>query len=121
MNHGRVEQVDAAERVFEQPRTAFVAEFMGAANYVGERSIVRPEKLKLAAAPLDGMSCTAVRVEDRAYQGLGTVWTVRNAAGGRLLVYEQNASVIDGARIDVGRDAYVCWDARHVVTLGEAT
>ncbi|MCE9589486.1 MAG: ABC transporter ATP-binding protein [Planctomycetes bacterium] len=33
MNAGRVEQVDAAREVFESPRTEFVAEFMGAANF----------------------------------------------------------------------------------------
>lgn len=32
MNNGRVEQEGAAEEIFEQPRTRFVAGFMGAAN-----------------------------------------------------------------------------------------
>jgi spermidine/putrescine transport system ATP-binding protein len=33
MNAGRVEQLDTSAEVFERPRTAFVAEFMGAANF----------------------------------------------------------------------------------------
>jgi spermidine/putrescine transport system ATP-binding protein len=37
MNRGRVEQVDAAARLFERPRTEFVAEFMGAANFFTAR------------------------------------------------------------------------------------
>ncbi len=32
MNHGRVEQEGTAEEIFEQPRTRFVANFMGAEN-----------------------------------------------------------------------------------------
>ncbi len=39
MNQGRVEQVDAADRVFERPRTQFVAEFMGAANFMSARVV----------------------------------------------------------------------------------
>jgi spermidine/putrescine transport system ATP-binding protein len=34
MNAGRVEQLDDAADVFERPRTAFVADFMGAANFL---------------------------------------------------------------------------------------
>ena len=37
MNRGRVEQVDASARLFERPRTEFVAEFMGAANFFTAR------------------------------------------------------------------------------------
>ncbi len=33
MNGGHIEQLDAAATVFERPRTAFVAEFMGAGNF----------------------------------------------------------------------------------------
>lgn len=33
MNGGRIEQLGAAAEVFEKPRTEFVAEFMGAANF----------------------------------------------------------------------------------------
>ena len=33
MNRGRVEQLDDAARIFEQPATEFVANFMGAANF----------------------------------------------------------------------------------------
>lgn len=33
MNHGKIEQLDAAAEVFERPRTEFVANFMGASNF----------------------------------------------------------------------------------------
>jgi spermidine/putrescine transport system ATP-binding protein len=39
LNHGRIEQLDAAERVFERPVTRFVAEFMGAANFMAARVV----------------------------------------------------------------------------------
>jgi ABC-type Fe3+/spermidine/putrescine transport system ATPase subunit len=130
MNHGRVEQADAAERVFERPRTRFVADFMGAANFMetavdGEAAtmVVRPEKLLLRAAPAgDGEALTSVPVtiDDRSYQGVSTVWTVRNDKGERLTVYEQNDEPPgDLGPLAVGGRAYVCWDPRHEVVLDQ--
>jgi ABC-type Fe3+/spermidine/putrescine transport system ATPase subunit len=120
MNRGRVEQLDEAEKVFERPKTRFVAEFMGAANFIDDGCVVRPEKLKLVSSAPVGMtstSCTRVTVEDRSYQGVSTVWTVRTDAGRKLTVYEQNAEARESSTIQVGASAFVCWDARNVVTL----
>jgi spermidine/putrescine transport system ATP-binding protein len=157
MNGGRVEQLDHAERVFERPRTAFVAEFMGAANFIeaevvdagngrvrvrsvpaafeaeltaalrlgaGQtvRFIVRPEKLLLRAGRDAGAGLIGipVTIEDRSYQGVCTVWTVRTGAGERLSVYEQNAERPgDRGPLSVGSRAYACWDPRHAVVLDE--
>jgi spermidine/putrescine ABC transporter ATP-binding subunit len=157
MNQGKVEQLDAAERVFERPRTRFVADFLGAANFleakvvasenggatiasdaasyradvtsetslqIGQsvRFIIRPEKLLLRAAPLadDRIVCMAVTVEERTYQGVSTVWAVRNAAGERLTIYEQNDEPPGDRRCAaVAGKAYACWDPRHAVVLEE--
>jgi hypothetical protein len=50
------------------------------------RFIVRPEKILLSPAANAGAGkvCMAVDVEDRTYQGVSTVWTVRNRGGERL-------------------------------------
>lgn len=37
MRDGRIEQCDAARTLFERPRTPFVADFVGAANFLGGR------------------------------------------------------------------------------------
>ena len=50
MNAGRVEQVDEAARVFERPRTEFVANFMGAANFFAAAVARRAEGLLHARA-----------------------------------------------------------------------
>jgi spermidine/putrescine ABC transporter ATP-binding subunit len=197
MNHGKVEQLDAPECVFERPRTRFVADFLGAANFLqarvvevtpggvavvaseraayrtevtapvplalGEviRFIVRPEKFLLRSAPhwaddckpypvprlarptvrlspgqdtagqasrgtkmgseiasSPPMSCMEVTIEERTYQGVSTVWNVRNAAGERLSIYEQNDERLgDCETTTVGGKAYACWDPRHAVML----
>jgi spermidine/putrescine transport system ATP-binding protein len=154
MNHGRVEQLDAADRVFERPRTAFVAEFMGAANFMEARVVacahagstvasdaagyrftiparlpvgarvrflVRPEKLSLQPDRPPGADelTMTVDVVDRAYQGISTVWTVRNRAGERLTIYEQNDEPPGVNAPAVGASLYACWDARNAVVLSD--
>jgi ABC-type Fe3+/spermidine/putrescine transport system ATPase subunit len=120
MNGGRLEQVGAANDVFERPRTEFVARFMGAANFFtreGRRFVVRPEKLTLHAIN-HGASGTPVTVVERIYQGLSTVWTVREASGATYSVFEQNATPFaDDARLHEGGEAILSWDAVNEVPL----
>ena len=71
MNAGRVEQVGSAAEVFERPATAFVADFLGAANFFtaevrgagGDRLTLRlPSGVELAVpAPASAPAGAAVR------------------------------------------------------------
>jgi ABC-type Fe3+/spermidine/putrescine transport system ATPase subunit len=60
MNKARIEQVGSPEEVYSKPKNRFVADFMGAANFIPARLvsqvepndgfvIVRPENLKLGS------------------------------------------------------------------------
>ncbi len=89
---------------------------------VGEevRFVVRPEKLDLRARDLSahGVPSLAVTVEDRIYQGVSTVWVVRDGADERFLIYEQNEKPFEEAsRFTVGGRAFLCWNARHAVVI----
>lgn len=170
MNAGRVEQVDEAARLFERPRTDFVARFLGAGNFFtatvvgtgvaggleialpdgqrirvepGEalrpdgpglaaaswraasegdevRFVVRPEKLMLRRRddPARDVPCIAVTVEERTYHGVSTTWTVRDDAGTRLTVYEQNDERFAArGELAAGDRALLCWHPRHTVLL----
>ncbi len=154
MNGGHVEQCDASSIVFERPRTQFVAQFMGAANFfsgnvkavddehlhvtseagfetrlpargaapaVGEvvRFMVRPEKLSLRRTPSsDGSTCMPGTIEQRVYQGLSTVWTVRNSQGEQFTVYEQNAEPVSGTpAAETDAKVYVCWNPDHAILI----
>jgi ABC-type Fe3+/spermidine/putrescine transport system ATPase subunit len=121
MNHGKVEQVGPAEEVFERPATQFVAEFMGAVNFFeecGERFVVRPEKLRLDKTPHPhAAGSRAVTIEQRVYQGISTVWTVRDARGASYTVYEQNDRAASHAPLKVGDRAVLSWLAEHVVPM----
>ncbi len=81
---------------------------------------MRPEKLDLRARDLSahGVPSLAVTIEDRVYQGVSTVWIVKDAADERLTVYEQNEKPFEeGSRFEVGGRAFLCWNARHAVML----
>jgi putative spermidine/putrescine transport system ATP-binding protein len=69
MNHGRIEQAGTARQVFEQPRTEFVARFIGAHNVIvtaGGKVAVRSDRLQLGAVADGGLPVTVSAVE---YQG----------------------------------------------------
>jgi len=86
------------------------------------RFVVRPEKLELRSPGpgARGESSVSVTVEERVYQGISTVWIVRDAAGERLTVYEQNEKPFeDSTRHAVGSRLEACWDPRHAVLIGE--
>ena len=129
MNRGRIEQLGPPSELYESPRTAFVAGFLGVSNLLagtvagsglvrldgggevrvpaerlpagGRVSVgVRPEKIALG----DGeANVLRGRVTDRAYVGVATQYVVETPAG-RLTVYVQNSlpgasSVEPGASI----------------------
>jgi spermidine/putrescine ABC transporter ATP-binding subunit len=85
------------------------------------RFIVRPEKLDLRGRDLSGHGVPSlpVTIEDKVYQGVSTVWVVRDAADERFTVYEQNERPFEeGSRFAVGGRAFLCWNARHAVLVG---
>jgi spermidine/putrescine transport system ATP-binding protein len=64
MNHGRVEQVDVPETVYERPATTFVAGFIGVSNLMqgtitsvggGGRGAIRLDSGVEVSAPVDGI------------------------------------------------------------------
>jgi spermidine/putrescine transport system ATP-binding protein len=84
------------------------------------RLVVRPEKLDLRAKDLSshGVPSVEVTIEDRVYQGVSTVWVVRNAQGERFVIYEQNDKPFaESAKFGVGAKVYLCWNPRHTVVM----
>ena len=60
-----------------------------------------------------------VTVEERVYQGIATTWIVRNRAGERVSVYQQNVHrAAPDAFTEMGK-AWVCWDPRHAILMQE--
>ena len=84
------------------------------------RFVVRPEKLDLRARDLSGhgVPSVGVTIEERVYQGVSTVWIVRDAADERFVVYEQNEKPFEEvSRFAVGGRAFLCWNPGHAVII----
>jgi putative spermidine/putrescine transport system ATP-binding protein len=97
MNHGSIEQIGGPLEVYERPRTAFVAGFIGVSNLIereGHRITVRPEKITLlegARQEPAGMHVENGQIREVIYAGVLTRYVVGLDAGGELVVSRQNA------------------------------
>jgi putative spermidine/putrescine transport system ATP-binding protein len=104
MREGGVEQVGSPEELFRQPRTRFVAEFVGEANLLeverGEvidlglpiqqrrgTAVLRSHDVGLAELGMEGVRCREAIVEETVYQGTRYQIVVRvDGSGTRLTV-----------------------------------
>jgi putative spermidine/putrescine transport system ATP-binding protein len=133
-SQGRVEQVATPAELYERPRSAFVAGFVGTSNLIaGEaaRAItgrdgtftVRPEKIRLVEPDEQAGAgqCTATGVvSDVAYLGSQTRFVVRLDVGGELVVTRQNLDTSSmEALAAMGRRVRLVWDRQHNLLLAE--
>ena len=124
LNHGRIEQIGLPAEVYEHPKTAFVADFIGVSNLIerdGRQLTVRPEKITLladgAAEPSDA-HVEAGTVSDVIYAGVLTRFVVELDAGGELTV--SRLSDLDAAGTpSAGERVRVAWQERQAYTITE--
>jgi putative spermidine/putrescine transport system ATP-binding protein len=116
-NHGRVEQVATPWTLYEQPRTAFVAGFVGITNIIerhGASFALRPEKIRLLApdAPQDRFETVLATIAAVSYLGMSTRFLLDCADGRRLTVVEQNiAHGAQAPRLAQGSVVLAAWSA----------
>src|SRR5215472_7447196 len=97
LSRGKIEQIGGPLEVYEQPRTEFVAGFIGVSNLIerdGRRITVRPEKITLLEEGQQEPPGTRVepgQIRDVIYAGVLTRYIVDLDAGGELVVSQQNA------------------------------
>lgn len=117
MNEGVIEQLGTPREVYEQPRSPFVARFIGTSNILeraGKRWSLRPERLRL---DLEGSASSGEHEEagvlrDVVYLGMNTRFIVQLDAGEELIVVQSNA--------DHERHASLVPDAKVVVAWRES-
>jgi spermidine/putrescine transport system ATP-binding protein len=143
MNRGRIEQLGAPSELYERPRTAFVAGFLGKSNLLdgivggggvvrlrdgteiradvdgrsGDVAVgVRPEKVRLGG---DGQNMLTGKVRESAYVGVATEILVGTPAGD-ITVFHQNAEA-GGVVPAEGSQVTVSWspDATFVIDRDE--
>jgi len=113
MNQGRIEQVGSPQEVYLRPKSAFVAGFLGAINWIGGIG-VRPEATRVARA-------------DQACAEAGAAGTVTGSVflGDHLDVairLDDGATVTahvprNGARFEAGDAVHVCWDRAEEIVF----
>jgi spermidine/putrescine ABC transporter ATP-binding subunit len=142
MNAGRIEQVGTPEDIYERPATSFVLEFIGRANvFAGElgaengrpvlragaltlavpeggaregRAIlaIRPERVRLGAAPPEGTgNVVSAEVTNVVYLGSHAHYYVRLATGEELVAFQ---SAAEGPAIKVGARVWATWRTEDV-------
>jgi spermidine/putrescine transport system ATP-binding protein len=145
MNGGRIEQLGSPDDLYEHPRTAFAAGFLGVSNLLpgtaaGDGVVrvngtdvhvpraalagrsgpvavgIRPEKIRLGEG---GTNHLSGRIKERAYIGVSTQYIVETPPG-RVTVYVQNTEPGASSLVE-GDTATLSWspECTFVVDIGE--
>jgi spermidine/putrescine transport system ATP-binding protein len=113
MHRGRLDQVGTPEEIYLRPRTRFVAEFMGAMNWIDGIG-VRPESTRLAReAPGNGARAKAARIENAVFLG-NCLHIETRLASGELATVEVRRAAESYA---VGEPVHVWWHAADEMTF----
>jgi putative spermidine/putrescine transport system ATP-binding protein len=124
LNKGSIEQIGEPLEVYERPRTAFVAGFIGVSNLIerdGRRITVRPEKIVLLEDGQEEPSGARVesgQIRDVVYAGVLTRYIVDLDAGGELVVSQQNAEAPVLSRDARGSRVRIAWRADQAFPIG---
>ena len=110
LNHGRTQQVAAPTEAYLKPANRFVAEFLGIANFIGidggRTGLVRPERVKLAPAGVNGG--TPAKVVEAIYLGQMVRYHLELDGGAAPMVA---AVPFVGRAFVAGEKVSVSWDA----------
>ncbi len=110
MNRGAVEQVGTPEQVYRQPQTRFVADFLGAMNWMGGVGL-RPEAIRISRE--QSRNSLAAVVTEISF--LGPVFHVKHSlASGEICTVQAPA---DGAPFQVGETVHLCWNEADELRL----
>ena len=131
-NSGRIEQVGTPEQVYEEPRTNFVAGFLGTANifsvdvaqkFLGATTTVsiRPERIRLQAPETKiDKSETSVKgtVQEAAFVGANTIYILETDFGVKLTVRKTNTELLGQDNSFVAGDQVMAvWRDSHVAQI----
>ena len=131
-NSGRIEQVGTPEQVYEEPRTNFVAGFLGTANIftvdmanklLGASSTVsiRPERIRLEAlgTKIDkGETSIVGRIHEAAFVGANTIYIIETEFGMKLTVRKTNTELLGQDNSFVtGDQVMAVWRNSHVAQI----
>lgn len=116
MNNGIIEQMGTPFEVYEKPRNAFVASFLGKANFFEKDQklyAVRPEKVIVSKERMDSTKKIG-RVSFITYSGSITSYTIE-VEDKVVVAQQQNTAQKD--QIKKGDNVYIGWDEASQISL----
>jgi putative spermidine/putrescine transport system ATP-binding protein len=117
MRAGRIEQQGTPEELFDRPRTAFVARFMGGHNVFalpgGGQIAVRSDRTRIGEA---GLPATVLGVE---YTGTGFAVALAGTAGEEYSVALTEAA-LHAHPVEPGQSVSLAWDQADIRPLADA-
>ena len=119
MHAGRIEQLAVPQKIYDEPATRFVADFIGETNFItasGQTVAVRPESVRLSR----NGSGLAGRVVAAMVVGPAVQRVVRLDDGQEVLAREQRSGR-DGEALAAGERVVVSWAGDEVLTLQGGT
>ncbi|MCB5195490.1 ABC transporter ATP-binding protein [Deefgea salmonis] len=125
-NQGKIEQIDTPKMLYSQPKTVFVADFVGTANVIRgalaeqitgatQPFAVRPEQIRLGASTSEPQLIG--QVADIHYLGASSRLALQVSSGERVWVTLANDSAVIPA---IGSALTVHWPKHSMVLLNEA-
>jgi len=109
-NKGKIEQLDTPEVIYNNPKTAFVSEFVGQTNQItleGKRINIRPEHVHLVRAPDAAHRNIQGTLKDIIFVGAVTRYRVETDIGFSLI----STNMAQGYKI--GDHLTVSWDPQR--------
>ncbi|WP_297574032.1 ABC transporter ATP-binding protein [uncultured Deefgea sp.] len=124
-NQGKIEQIDTPKMLYSQPKTVFVADFVGTANVIrgalaeqitgaAQAFAVRPEQIRLGASTSEPQ--INGQVADIHYLGASSRLALQVSSGERVWVTLANDSAVIPA---IGSALTVHWPKHSMVLLNE--
>ncbi len=121
---GRLEQVGTPRQLYERPRSAVVATFLGGANLIreghgGGLRMLRPERLRLRDdAPDPGEQGLRARVRELVFQGATVEVRLSTDRDQPLVAIDTGAALPDHLRL--GSELWCCWNPADSHLLEES-
>lgn len=121
MNEGRIEQAAPPQAVFNQPKTEFVARFIGGHNVLElgpEKIAIRSDRIRLRNADENADAPAQIRgfVRDVSFLGTSVNITVDAGPNNELLVTVPDARYFEQP-VDVGTDVELGWTPEDIHQL----
>jgi putative spermidine/putrescine transport system ATP-binding protein len=131
-NAGKIEQIGAPREVYESPRSAFVASFLGVSNLISGASAkslfgseemfnIRPERIKLSSEKsqlASGEHGVIATITDVAYTGANTLYVLESESGLRLIATRLNEELPgQDIRLESGDRVLASFRKEHVAKI----